>query len=113
MGDRGCRLMSVRYVSQPRRRSGVLVAAMSPFLSTGSGAAANPQFAGTLLASLASPFAAVGSAVFTDPSTGGGSQFTPTHYVTADASGSGNGTLGSPYTLTQACALAQPGWVVE
>jgi hypothetical protein len=40
-------------------------------------------------------------------------QLQPTHYVTATATGSGNGTIASPYTLAQACALAQPGWRVQ
>lgn len=43
----------------------------------------------------------------------GSGQFTPTHFVTATATGSGNGTQASPFTLEQACALAQPGWRVQ
>lgn len=41
------------------------------------------------------------------------SLFTPTHYVSASATGSGNGSQAAPYTLTQAMSLCQPGWVVE
>jgi len=36
-----------------------------------------------------------------------------THWVTADATGSGDGSQASPFTLLQACAAAQPDWVVE
>ncbi len=47
-----------------------------------------------------------------NPGSGGGNTFTPTHYVSATATGTGNGTSGQPYTLAQACSLAQPGWRV-
>jgi hypothetical protein len=36
----------------------------------------------------------------------------PTHYVSAAAT-NGTGTFANPFSLAQACALAQPGWVVE
>jgi len=36
-----------------------------------------------------------------------------THYVAPDAGGSGIGTISNPFTLQQACALAQPGWHVK
>ena len=35
-----------------------------------------------------------------------------THWVSASATGSGNGTQQDPYTLAQALRLAQPGWRV-
>lgn len=45
-----------------------------------------------------------------NPTVPGGNTFTPTHYVSGLASGSGNGlTRGSPYTFAQAAALATPG----
>src|SRR5687767_13429432 len=37
----------------------------------------------------------------------------PTHWVSATATGSGNGTQQNPYTLAQALQLAQPGWRVS
>lgn len=37
---------------------------------------------------------------------------TPTHYVTAAATGSGNGTLGSPWTMAQALSAAVAGNVI-
>lgn len=36
-----------------------------------------------------------------------------THWVSASATGSGNGTQQNPYTLAQALQLAQPGWRVS
>jgi hypothetical protein len=36
-----------------------------------------------------------------------------THWVSASATGSGNGTQENPYTLAQALQLAQPGWRVS
>jgi hypothetical protein len=36
-----------------------------------------------------------------------------THWVSATATGSGNGTQQNPYTLAQALRLAQPGWKVS
>jgi hypothetical protein len=36
-----------------------------------------------------------------------------THWVSATATGSGNGTQQNPYTLLQALQLAQPGWIVS
>src|SRR5687767_1941796 len=36
-----------------------------------------------------------------------------THWVSATATGSGNGTQQNPYTLEQALRLAQPGWRVS
>jgi hypothetical protein len=36
-----------------------------------------------------------------------------THWVSATATGSGNGTQQNPYTLAQALQLAQPGWKVS
>jgi hypothetical protein len=89
----------------------VLTAAIPSFFGVGSGSATNPIFSGPLDASIGS-FVVTGSGVFTAAGSGGGEQFTPTHYVTADATGSGNGTQGSPYTLSQAHALCQPGWRV-
>lgn len=103
--------MAIRYVSRPRRRSGTLLAVLPGFIALGTGTAASPGFSGSLLASLPS-FITIGAGSFAESGSGTG-QFTATHYVTADASGSGNGTIGSPYTLAQACALAQPGWHVE
>jgi hypothetical protein len=38
---------------------------------------------------------------------------TATHWVSATATGSGNGTQQNPYTLAQALRLAQPGWKVS
>lgn len=38
--------------------------------------------------------------------------FVATHWVSATATGSGNGTQQNPYTLAQALRLAQPGWKV-
>jgi hypothetical protein len=47
---------------------------------------------------------------FTSSGGGGGSQFTPNHWVSAAASGSGNGLSSStPWTLEQAVAAANPG----
>ncbi len=46
----------------------------------------------------------------TQASSGG---FVPTHYVTPTATGAGNGSQASPWTIQQACALAQPGHRVE
>jgi hypothetical protein len=43
----------------------------------------------------------------------GGAPFTATHWVSASATGSGNGTQQNPYTLAQALQLAQPGWRVS
>jgi hypothetical protein len=45
--------------------------------------------------------------------TSGGATYTPTHYVTATASGSGDGTIGNPWTAQQAVANAQAGNVVQ
>jgi hypothetical protein len=42
----------------------------------------------------------------------GGSALVATHWVSASATGSGNGTQQDPYTLAQALHLAQPGWKV-
>src|SRR5688572_8482003 len=39
--------------------------------------------------------------------------FSATHWVSATATGSGNGTQQNPYTLAQALQLAQPGWKVS
>ena len=39
--------------------------------------------------------------------------YSPTHYVTANANGSGNGSQGSPWTLTQAMQNATSGDVVQ
>lgn len=102
--------MAIRYVSKPRRRSGTLSASIAAFLATGSGSAASPIFDGTLL-SLLPQFTTEGTGEFTG--SGGGGTFTPTHYVTSSASGSGDGSLANPYTLSQACSLAQPGWRVR
>jgi hypothetical protein len=43
----------------------------------------------------------------------GGAPFSATHWVSASATGSGNGTQQNPYTLAQALQLAQPGWRVS
>jgi hypothetical protein len=43
----------------------------------------------------------------------GASLFVATHWVSATATGSGNGTQQNPYTLVQALQLAQPGWRVS
>jgi hypothetical protein len=43
----------------------------------------------------------------------GGVPLSATHWVSASATGSGNGTQQNPYTLAQALQLAQPGWRVS
>jgi hypothetical protein len=43
----------------------------------------------------------------------GGVPLLATHWVSASATGSGNGTQQNPYTLVQALQLAQPGWRVS
>jgi hypothetical protein len=43
----------------------------------------------------------------------GGVSLLATHWVSASATGSGNGTQQNPYTLAQALQLAQPGWRVS
>jgi hypothetical protein len=43
----------------------------------------------------------------------GAAPFVATHWVSATATGSGNGTQQNPYTLAQALQLAQPGWRVS
>lgn len=43
----------------------------------------------------------------------GGASLSATHWVSASATGSGNGTQQNPYTLVQALQLAQPGWRVS
>jgi hypothetical protein len=43
----------------------------------------------------------------------GGARLSATHWVSATATGSGNGTQQNPYTLAQALRLAQPGWRVS
>ncbi|HEY0611382.1 MAG TPA: hypothetical protein VGD35_17045, partial [Chitinophaga sp.] len=43
----------------------------------------------------------------------GGAPLSATHWVSASATGSGNGTQQNPYTLAQALQLAQPGWRVS
>jgi hypothetical protein len=43
----------------------------------------------------------------------GAAPFVATHWVSATATGSGDGTQQNPYTLTQALLLAQPGWRVS
>lgn len=90
----------------------MLAASIPAFFGVGSGSASNPVFSGSMDASIAA-FIAAGNGSFTPADEGGTGQFTATHYVTADATGSGNGTVGSPYTLAQAMSLAQPGWRVE
>jgi hypothetical protein len=50
----------------------------------------------------------------TNPGTNpGGAPIVATHWVSASATGSGNGTQQDPYTLAQALQLAQPGWRVS
>lgn len=39
--------------------------------------------------------------------------YTPTHYVTASATGGGDGSLGNPWTLAEACSQAISGNVVQ
>lgn len=101
--------MAVRYVSRPRRRSAVLSADVPTFTAVGVGAASSPVFEGLLLADLPL-FIVTGSGSFIG--SGGSGMFTPTHYVAANATGSGDGSSANPYTLLQACSLAQPGWRV-
>lgn len=48
-----------------------------------------------------------------DPGASAGSPLSATHWVSASATGSGNGTQQNPYTLAQALQLAQPGWRVS
>lgn len=49
-----------------------------------------------------------------DPGTNTGVvSLSATHWVSASATGSGNGTQQNPYTLAQALRLAQPGWRVS
>lgn len=47
-----------------------------------------------------------------DPEVSAGAPLSATHWVSATATGSGNGTQQNPYTLAQALQLAQPGWKV-
>ena len=105
--------MAFRYVSRPRTRSGILLASMPSLSALGTGSASNPVFSGSLIASLASSFTATASGIFVPPDVGGGSTIVPTHYVEVDAGGSGIGTISNPFTLAQACALAQPNWDVQ